>query len=58
MKRVSLYKLDRYVPSQSVGFMGLFGRKHFAHFGLKSGMVFEGTTGAYLYERIYRFSSK
>ena len=29
---------------------------YFAHFGLESGMVFEGTTG--VYERIYRFSSK
>ena len=29
---------------------------HFAHVGLESGMVFEGTTGAY--ERIYRFNSK
>ena len=28
----------------------------FAHFGLESGMVFEGTTG--VYERIYRFNSK
>ena len=29
---------------------------HFAHFGLESGMVFEGTT--LVYERIYRFNSK
>ena len=29
---------------------------HFPHFGLESGMVFEGTTG--VYERIYRFYSK
>ena len=29
---------------------------HFAHFGLESGMVFDGTTG--VYERIYRFNSK
>ena len=28
----------------------------FAHFGLESGMVFEGTTG--MYEGIYRFNSK
>ena len=31
-------------------FLGRFGSKtgiHFAHFGLESGMVFEGTTGAY-----------
>ena len=51
----SLYKPYRYVPPQGVGFGGLFGLKtgiHFAHFGLESGMVFEGTTG--VYERIYR----
>ena len=29
---------------------------YFAHFGLESGMVFEGATG--VYERIYRFDSK
>ena len=28
---------------------------HFAHFGLESSMVFEGTTGAYMNGRIYRF---
>ena len=41
------------------GFLGLFGLKtgvHFAHLGLKSGMVFEVTTRAY--KRIYRFNSK
>ena len=46
-----LYKPDRYVPPQRVGFGGLFGLKtgiHFAHFGLESGMVYERTTGAYL----------
>ena len=43
-------------------FSGLFGLKtginqiNFAHFGLESGMVFEGTTGAN--ERSYRFNSK
>ena len=45
-----------YVPPQRVWFLGLFGLKtgvEFAHFGLESAMVFEGTTGAY--ERIYRF---
>ena len=39
------------------GFWGLLGLKtdiHFAHLGLDSSMVFEGTTGAY--ERIYRYS--
>ena len=40
----SLYKPYRYVPPHRVGFGGLF--------GLKTGMVFEGTTG--VYERIYR----
>ena len=41
-----LYKLYRYVPPYRVGFLRRFGPKtsiHFAHFGLKSGMVFEGT---------------
>ena len=53
------YKPDRYVPPPRVWFLGLFGLKtciDFAHFGLESGMVFEGTTGAN--EHIYRFSSK
>ena len=34
-----------------VGFLRRFGLQtgiHFAHFGLESGMAFEGTTGAYL----------
>ena len=47
------------VPPHRVTFLPLFGLKtglHFAHFGLESGMVFEGTTG--VYERIYRFNSK
>ena len=39
-----LYKLYRYVPPDGVGVL--------RRFGLKTGMVFEGTTG--LYERIYR----
>ena len=43
------------MPPQRVGFRGLFGI-HFAHFGLESSMVFDGTTG--VYESIYRFSSK
>ena len=54
-----LYKQYRYVPPQRLWFLVLFGLKtgiHFAHFGLESGMVFEGTTG--VYERIYRFYSK
>ena len=49
-----------YKPSQRVWFLGLFlcGKTgiHITHFGLESGMVFEGTTGAY--EHIYRFNSK
>ena len=39
--------------------LGVFGLKtgvHFAHFGLESGAVFEGTTGAY--ELNYRFTSE
>ena len=54
-----LYKLYRYVPSHRVGFLRRFGLKtgiHSAHFGLESGMVFEGTTG--LYERIFRLYAK
>ena len=43
-----LYKLRRYVPPHGVGVL--------RRFGLKTGMVFEGTTG--LYERIYRFNCK
>ena len=48
-----------HASSHRVGFLRRFGLKtsiHFAHFGLESGMVFEGTTG--VYERIYRFNSK
>ena len=39
-------------------FLGFFGLKtgiQFAHFGLESGIVFDGTTG--VYERICYFSS-
>ena len=42
-----LYKLYRYVPPHRVRFLRRFALKkgiHFAHFGLESGMVFEGTT--------------
>ena len=42
-----LYKLYRYVPNHRVGFLRRFGLKtviHLVHFGLESGMVFEGTT--------------
>ena len=54
-----LYKSYRYVPPHRVWFWRRFGLKtglHFAHFGLESGVVFEGTAAAY--ERIYRFNSK
>ena len=54
-----LHKPYRYCPPQRVGFLPRFGLKtgiHFAHFGLESGMVFEGTTG--VYERIYHINSK
>ena len=42
-----------------VGFLRLFGLKTgiaFAHVGLESGVVFEGSTR--VYELIYRFNSK
>ena len=52
-----IYMPYRYAPSQRVGFWALFGLK-FAHFGLGSDMVFEVTTGAYMYGRIYRFNSR
>ena len=41
---------NRYVPPQRVWFSSRFGLKtgiYFDHYGLKSGMVFEGTTGGY-----------
>ena len=45
-----LYKPYRYVPPQRVGFLRRFGLKtgiDSAHFGLESGMVYEGTTVVY-----------
>ena len=54
-----LYKLYTYVPSQRVWFFSRFGLKtgiDFDHYGLKSGMVFKETTGAY--KRICLFNSK
>ena len=54
----ALYKPYRYVPPHRVGFLRCFGLKadiHFAHFGLESGMFFEGTTG--VYEHFYHFNS-
>ena len=53
------YKLYRYVPPQRVWFLSCFGLKtgiDFDHYGLKSDMVFKGTTGAY--KRICLFNSK
>ena len=47
------------MPPHLEGFLRRFCLKtglNFAHFGLESGMVLEGTT--VLYERIYRFNSK
>ena len=47
------------MPPQRVWSLGLFGLKagiDFGHFGLESGMVFEGALGAY--ERIYPNNSK
>ena len=38
---------ERYVPPHPIGLLRRFGLKtgiHFAHFGMESGMVFEGTT--------------
>ena len=45
-----LHEPYRYVPPKRLWFWGRFGSKtgiHFAHFCLESGMLFEGTTGAY-----------
>ena len=47
------------MPPYRVEFLRRFGLKtvvHFAHFGLKSGMFCEGTTG--VYKLTYRFNSK
>ena len=46
----------RYMPSQRVWFVDLFGPKTCINFSLESSMVFERTTGTY--ERIYRINSK
>ena len=48
-----------YVPPQRVWFLSRFGLKmgiDFDHYGLKLGMVYKGTTGAY--KRICLFNSK
>ena len=53
------YKPYKYVLPQRLGFLRRFGLKtgiDFAHFGLESGMVFEGNTG--VYERIQFQMSK
>ena len=55
----SLNKPYRFVPHQKVCFLCCYGLKRgkdFAHFGLESGMAFEGSTG--VYERICCFKSK
>ena len=47
------------MPPKWVGFLRRFGLKtviHFVHFGLESGMAFEGATG--VYKRICGFNSK
>ena len=46
----------RYMPSQRVWFVDLFGPKTGINFSMESSMAFERTTGAY--ERIYRINSK
>ena len=51
--------VHRYVPPQRVWFLSRFGLKmgtDFGDYGLKSGMVFKGTTRAY--KRICLFNSK
>ena len=47
------------MPPQRVGFLASLVIKRgidFAHFGLESGLVYKGTTGAY--ENIFGFNSK
>ena len=47
------------MPPHRVEFLRRFDLKtgiHFGHFGLESGMVFEGTSG--VYDRIYQCNSK
>ena len=54
-----IYKPFRYMSPQRVGFLRRFGRKtgiEFAHFGLESGLVYEGTTVVYQCAR--HFNSK
>ena len=46
----------RYMPSQRVWFVNLYGPKTGINSSMESSMVFERTTGAY--ERIYRINSR
>ena len=52
----AINKPDRCVPPHRVGLLRRFGLKTGAHFGLESGMVFEGTTESR--NVFYRFNSK
>ena len=52
-KDTLLYKPYRYVLLQNIWFLGLFDLKtgiDFAHFGLESGKVFEGTVSGFLHK--------
>ena len=54
-----IFEPYRYSPPQSVGFLRRFGMKtgiDFAHFVLKSDVVYEGTT--IVYQGVRRFNSK
>ena len=57
-----LYKPYRYMLPQRVGFLNRFGLKtgiDFAHFGLESGLVYEGTTVlTVVCQCVRRFNSK
>ena len=53
------YKSYRYVPPKRVGFLRRFGLKtgiDFAHFGLESSMIYEGTM--IVYQCVCRYNSK
>ena len=59
LKNKSYLKEEQICAAPNGGVLRRFCLKtgiHFAHFGLESGMVFKGTTGAY--ESIYCFNSK
>ena len=56
---LEIFEPYRYVPPQSVGFLRRFGMKtgtDFAHFGLESDVVYEGTT--IVDQCVRRFNSK